>query len=108
MIFFFSGENGPTCWAMHAVPGSPDRCRFQWLLDTDLKGWIPQYIIDSALSGAQLDYIKHIRRHAETLKASGRVSDHLAARLQEDGELEIAGSSGSGGEREKRVVAAKT
>ena len=31
------GENGPTCWALRPVPGRPDTCLFQWLLDTDLK-----------------------------------------------------------------------
>lgn len=40
----------------------------QWLLDTDLKGWIPQYVIDKALSGAQFDYISHIRARAAQLE----------------------------------------
>ena len=31
------GENGPGCWAMRPVEGQPDRCLFQWLLDTDIK-----------------------------------------------------------------------
>ena len=31
------GENGPGCWAMRPVEGHPDRCLFQWLLDTDIK-----------------------------------------------------------------------
>ena len=33
------GENGPGCWAMRPVEGHPDRCLFQWLLDTDIKVW---------------------------------------------------------------------
>ena len=76
------GENGPGCWAMRPVDGQPNKCLFQWLLDTDLKvqnmftvicfilfsqGWIPQYIIDKALSGAQFDYIAHIRARAAQL-----------------------------------------
>jgi hypothetical protein len=78
------GENGPGCWAMRPVDGDPNMCLFQWLLDTDLKvgiiihayirvtyllfqGWIPQSIIDKALSGAQFDYIAHIRTRAATL-----------------------------------------
>eukprot|EP00092_Neocalanus_flemingeri_P066212 GFUD01080632.1.p1 GENE.GFUD01080632.1~~GFUD01080632.1.p1 ORF type:complete len:584 (-),score=214.52 GFUD01080632.1:166-1821(-) len=55
------GENGPGCFAMRPVEGDPELCLFQWLLDTDLKGWIPQSVIDKALSGAQFDYITHIR-----------------------------------------------
>jgi len=99
------GENGPTCWAMRAIPGCPDRCRFQWLLDTDLKGWIPQYVIDSALSRAQLDYIQHIRKHSETLKDSGRVTDHLAERLEEEDEDDLIGAAS---EEKQRVLALTT
>ena len=40
------GDNGPTCWALRPVATCPDTCLFQWLLDTDLKGWIPQRVID--------------------------------------------------------------
>ena len=82
------GENGPTCYVLRPVPGNPDTCLFQWLLDTDLKvinyleihlppsksfnnpqfqGWIPQSIIDKALSGAQLDYIANVRLRAAEL-----------------------------------------
>eukprot|EP00092_Neocalanus_flemingeri_P085541 GFUD01107644.1.p1 GENE.GFUD01107644.1~~GFUD01107644.1.p1 ORF type:complete len:594 (+),score=194.46 GFUD01107644.1:46-1827(+) len=65
------GENGPGCFAMRPVEGDPDMCLFQWLLDTDLKGWIPQSIIDKALSGAQFDYIAHIRTRAASLATEG-------------------------------------
>ena len=46
MIVLSRGENGPTCWALRPVATCPDTCLFQWLLDTDLKGWIPQRVID--------------------------------------------------------------
>lgn len=65
------GENGPGCWAMRPVDGDPNLCLFQWLLDTDLKGWIPQSIIDKALSGAQFDYIAHIRTRAADILKEG-------------------------------------
>eukprot|EP00095_Tigriopus_kingsejongensis_P011920 maker-scaffold507_size152468-snap-gene-0.35 protein:Tk11920 transcript:maker-scaffold507_size152468-snap-gene-0.35-mRNA-1 annotation:"-related lipid transfer protein 3" len=71
------GENGPGGWAMRPVLGQPDQCLFQWLLDTDLKGWIPQSIIDSALSGTQFEYIDNIRKRASYLHQIGRVQDHL-------------------------------
>lgn len=62
------GENGPGCFAMRPAGPEGDKCLFQWLLDTDLKGWIPQAIIDKALTGAQLDYIENVRRRAVSLK----------------------------------------
>ena len=78
MIFRFRrGENGPGGWAIRGVAGDASKCHFQWLLDTDLKGWIPQSIIDNALSGAQLDYIRFIRNYAASLHESGKVEAHL-------------------------------
>ena len=35
------------------------------------QGWIPQSIIDKALSGAQLDYIANIRKRAVSLQNPG-------------------------------------
>ena len=94
------GENGPGCWAMRPVEGHPDRCLFQWLLDTDIKvlilriifllifissdswfsfqGWIPQSIIDKALSGTQFEYIANIRARARVLRA-GQMLDSTVA-----------------------------
>ena len=61
------GENRPGCFLISPVPGDPQASVFQWLLDTDLKGWIPQSIIDKALSGVQLDYVRHLRSRAASL-----------------------------------------
>jgi len=61
------GENRPGCFAMRPVEGHPDICLFQWILDTDLKGWIPQAIIDMALSGVQLDFIDRVRTRAAAM-----------------------------------------
>ena len=43
---------------------------FQWVLNTDLKGWIPQGVIDSTLTGVQLDYIKHLRKRVDQMANS--------------------------------------
>jgi len=66
------GENRPGCFAMRPVEGHPDICLFQWLLDTDLKGWIPQAIVDMALSGVQLDFIDRVRTRATGICSSGQ------------------------------------
>ncbi len=34
---FVRGENGPGCWVMTPIPNEPNKCVFQWLLDTNLK-----------------------------------------------------------------------
>lgn len=58
---------------MEPIPGEQNKCQFQWLLNTDLKGWITQYIIDVALVSVLFNYIKHLREHIHELKKSGRL-----------------------------------
>ncbi|KAK4324997.1 hypothetical protein Pmani_001862 [Petrolisthes manimaculis] len=64
------GENGPGCWVIRAIEGSGKKCSFQWLLDTDLKGWIPQYVLDQTLSHAMTDFMSCLRAHVLTIKAA--------------------------------------
>ena len=63
------GENGPNCWVMCPIPGDPDHCKFQWLLNTKLNGWLPQYLVDAALTSVMLDMIKHINAYDQKLRA---------------------------------------
>ena len=65
------GTNGPGCFALRRVEAAGEaagaRTQFQWLLDTDLRGWIPQAVIDRTLSGVQLDYIARLRARVRDL-----------------------------------------
>lgn len=62
------GENGPTCWVMRPILGDEDQCVFQWLLNVNLKGWLPNSIVQSALTTTMLDYVKYLRHYIEKLK----------------------------------------
>lgn len=42
--------NGPGGWAMQEAEGNPSRTEYVWLFDVDLKGWLPQSVIDAAMS----------------------------------------------------------
>ncbi|XP_067021155.1 stAR-related lipid transfer protein 3-like [Acropora muricata] len=44
------GENGPGGWAFKEAEGNPNRTEYMWLFDVDLKGWLPQSVIDIAMS----------------------------------------------------------
>ena len=61
---------------MICLPDDTTKCQFQWLLDTDIKGWIPRSIIDAAIAGMQLDYMQHLRKYAEDLKDRGRLAEY--------------------------------
>ncbi|KAL9967473.1 hypothetical protein ACROYT_G025698 [Oculina patagonica] len=42
--------NGPGGWAIREAEGNPNRTEYVWLFDVDLKGWLPQSVIDAAMS----------------------------------------------------------
>lgn len=44
------GTNGPGGWAIREAEGNPNRTEYVWLFDVDLKGWLPQSVIDAAMS----------------------------------------------------------
>jgi hypothetical protein len=61
------GENKPGGWIFQEIPGEPDRCIFMWLFNTDLKGWIPQPIIDSTIPRFLMEYLATVRKRAKTI-----------------------------------------
>ena len=42
--------------AMRDLPSSPGRCQFRWLLDTDIKGWIPGSMVTKGSLAHQLTW----------------------------------------------------
>uniref|UniRef100_A0A4W6EWR4 START domain-containing protein 1 n=1 Tax=Lates calcarifer TaxID=8187 RepID=A0A4W6EWR4_LATCA len=55
-------EDGPTCIIIQALDGDRRRSHFTWLLNMDVKGWLPKSIVNQALPRAQLDFTRHLRR----------------------------------------------
>lgn len=55
------GENKPGGWVFKPVPDNPKRSVFCWIFNTDLKGWIPHYIVERAVSGSMLQFLQHLR-----------------------------------------------
>ncbi|KAA0724854.1 Steroidogenic acute regulatory protein, mitochondrial [Triplophysa tibetana] len=60
---FVRAEDGPTCIILHALPHHSRKSRFIWLLNMDVKGWLPKSLVNKALPRAQLDFTKHLRHH---------------------------------------------
>ncbi|XP_064170376.1 steroidogenic acute regulatory protein, mitochondrial isoform X1 [Anguilla rostrata] len=81
---FVRAEDGPTCIIIQADGVSSDRSRFTWLLNMDLKGWIPKSIVNQALPRAQTEFTWHLRRHLAEQSQSRRAQSRrnvLATRL---------------------------
>uniref|UniRef100_A0A8C1V9W0 START domain-containing protein 1 n=1 Tax=Cyprinus carpio TaxID=7962 RepID=A0A8C1V9W0_CYPCA len=64
---FVRAEDGPTCIILHPLQDRPDRSRFIWLLNMDVKGWLPQSLVNTALPRAQADFTKHLRRRSKSV-----------------------------------------
>ena len=85
---YIRGENGPGCWVMTPIPNEPNKCVFQWLLDTNLnvaETGIGTYGVDA---GAQR-YYGHSAAHLSTMEA-GR----LAAALPAPKKRAVVGATG--------------
>ncbi|XP_054622818.1 steroidogenic acute regulatory protein, mitochondrial [Dunckerocampus dactyliophorus] len=69
---FVRAEDGPTCIVIEAMgDGSAQRSRLTWLLNMDVKGWLPKSVVNQALPRAQLDFTKHLRGRLTASAALG-------------------------------------
>uniref|UniRef100_A0A3P9IZG9 START domain-containing protein 1 n=1 Tax=Oryzias latipes TaxID=8090 RepID=A0A3P9IZG9_ORYLA len=59
---FVRAEDGPTCIVLQALAEDKTKSHFTWLLNMDVKGWLPKSIVNQALPRAQLDFTRHLRR----------------------------------------------
>lgn len=63
------GDNGPGGWFYRPCPHDPNRCIFGWIVNTDIKGWIPSYLVEQAIHGELLQFLKNLRQHMNRVKA---------------------------------------
>lgn len=57
------GENRVLGWLFQAVPNNPNQCLLRMVAGTDIKGWIPQMVVDQALTGVLVDSIQYLRSY---------------------------------------------
>ncbi|CAF1514960.1 unnamed protein product, partial [Rotaria sordida] len=55
------GENGPTAYIVEKHDDTS--CKFTMILNVDLKGWLPQYLINSSLANVQLTIAESLRNY---------------------------------------------
>ncbi|KPP77095.1 hypothetical protein Z043_103512 [Scleropages formosus] len=70
---FVRAQDGPTCIIIQPTGDDTGRSRFTWLLNMDLKGWLPKSIVNQALPRAQADFTCYLRRH---LSAGSELRQH--------------------------------
>lgn len=57
------GENRVSGWLFQTFPNNPNQCLLRMVVGTDIKGWIPQVVVDQALTGVLVDSIRHLRSY---------------------------------------------
>ncbi|KAJ8942315.1 hypothetical protein NQ318_005307 [Aromia moschata] len=63
---FVRGENGVCCWVMQSIPGKQDKCNFYWIVNTNLKIWLPGTILAKEMASMMFIYMRDLRKHLQT------------------------------------------
>ncbi|KAM7081614.1 stAR-related lipid transfer protein 3 isoform X2 [Ciconia boyciana] len=64
---YVRGENGPGGFIVLKCPSNPRVCTFIWILNTDLKGRLPRYLIHQSLAATMFEFTFHLRQHISEL-----------------------------------------
>lgn len=64
---YVRGENGPGGFIVLKCPSNPRLCTFIWILNTDLKGRLPRYLIHQSLAATMFEFAFHLRQRVSEL-----------------------------------------
>ncbi|TFK10780.1 VWFA and cache domain-containing protein 1 [Platysternon megacephalum] len=67
---YVRGENGPGGFIVLKCANNPKVCTFIWILNTDLKGRLPRYLIHQSLAATMFEFAFHLRQRVS--EGSGR------------------------------------
>ncbi|NP_001412568.1 stAR-related lipid transfer protein 3 isoform 3 [Mus musculus] len=66
---YVRGENGPGGFIVLKSANNPRVCTFVWILNTDLKGRLPRYLIHQSLGATMFEFAFHLRQRVGELGA---------------------------------------
>uniref|UniRef100_A0A672FQF6 START domain-containing protein 3 n=1 Tax=Salarias fasciatus TaxID=181472 RepID=A0A672FQF6_SALFA len=69
---FVRGENGPGGFVVLKSSSNPSVCTFIWVLNTDLKGRLPRYLIHQSLAATMFEFMTHLRQRIADLHHGSR------------------------------------
>uniref|UniRef100_A0A3B3Q5M5 StAR-related lipid transfer protein 3 n=1 Tax=Paramormyrops kingsleyae TaxID=1676925 RepID=A0A3B3Q5M5_9TELE len=67
---YVRGENGPGGFVVLKSGTSPSVCTFIWVLNTDLKGRLPRYLIHQSLAATMFEFLTYLRQRVSDLHSS--------------------------------------
>ncbi|KAK3733782.1 hypothetical protein QZH41_015103, partial [Actinostola sp. cb2023] len=72
LFCLYRGENHPGGWSFAEKAGYHGKTEFVMMVNTDLKGWLPQYLIDQAMTGVLLDTADCLRNYVHSVYTEQR------------------------------------
>ncbi|XP_012727488.2 stAR-related lipid transfer protein 3 [Fundulus heteroclitus] len=73
---YVRGENGPGGFVVLKSSSNPSVCTFIWVLNTDLKGRLPRYLIHQSLAATMFEFMSHLRQRITDLRPSHHHHHH--------------------------------
>lgn len=67
---YVRGENGPGGFVVLKSSSNPSVCTFIWVLNTDLKGRLPRYLIHQSLAATMFEFMAHLRQRISDLRSA--------------------------------------
>ncbi|XP_034046784.1 stAR-related lipid transfer protein 3 isoform X1 [Thalassophryne amazonica] len=74
---YVRGENGPGGFVVLKCTTNPSVCTFIWVLNTDLKGRLPRYLIHQSLAATMFEFMTHLRQRIAEVLPSPRSHHHV-------------------------------
>uniref|UniRef100_V9KS96 StAR-related lipid transfer protein 3-like protein n=1 Tax=Callorhinchus milii TaxID=7868 RepID=V9KS96_CALMI len=68
---YVRGENGPGGFVVLKSLRNPHVCTFIWVLNTDLKGRLPKYLIHQSLAATMFEFLSHLRKRITDVRGAG-------------------------------------
>ncbi|XP_062865320.1 stAR-related lipid transfer protein 3 isoform X2 [Trichomycterus rosablanca] len=65
---YVRGENGPGGFVVLKSSTNPSICTFIWVLNTDLKGRLPRYLIQQSLAATMFEFMSHLRQRIASFR----------------------------------------
>ncbi|KAJ6660612.1 hypothetical protein lerEdw1_017609 [Lerista edwardsae] len=66
---YVRAENGPGGFVALKCPTNPNLCTLFWVLNTDLKGRLPRYLVNQSLSATMTEFMFHLRKRVMEVAA---------------------------------------
>lgn len=65
---YFRGLSGPSCIVLTPIKSNSHQSIFQFMVNTNIRGWIPQYVIDKSMSSVLCEYVTCLNRYSSRLQ----------------------------------------